>query len=155
MHTHSECNNKIMEHRRRCRCCRKCPNCYDYTRYFCIISLRLFFFTRIIPQPKVGVGGVGGRSASCPAARLPPPPPVAERATGAAGERARRRHRHADAAAAAAISGGEGDAGCGGTNPPPPPPPVAARAWPKNVIMYINCIIKLMKRCTLYGLWQY
>jgi hypothetical protein len=34
MHTHSECNNELMEHRGSCRCCRKCPNCYDYTRLF-------------------------------------------------------------------------------------------------------------------------
>ncbi len=34
MHTNSECNNKLMEHRGSCCCCRKCPNCNDYTRLF-------------------------------------------------------------------------------------------------------------------------
>jgi hypothetical protein len=47
MHTHSECNNRdeLMEHRGSCFCCRECPNCYDYTRLFYIISrlLRLVF----------------------------------------------------------------------------------------------------------------
>jgi hypothetical protein len=45
VHTHSACNNEPMEHRGSCRCCRKRPNCYDYTRLFYIISrfLRLVF----------------------------------------------------------------------------------------------------------------
>ena len=38
MHIHSVCNNELMEHRGSCHCCRKCPNCYDYT-----LLLRLFF----------------------------------------------------------------------------------------------------------------
>ena len=39
MHTRSGCINKLMEHQGRCRCCRKCPNCYDYMWLFYIISL--------------------------------------------------------------------------------------------------------------------
>ncbi len=46
-HTHSEYNNELLDHQGSCcQCgCRRCPNCYDYSRLFYIISrlLRLFY----------------------------------------------------------------------------------------------------------------
>ena len=53
--TYSVCKNEVMEHRGGCHCCRKCPNCYDYTLLFALCHNYCYYFSiiRIILQPKV------------------------------------------------------------------------------------------------------
>ncbi len=52
MHTHSGCINELMQRQGSFHFCRKCPNCYDYTRLCAIIAI-IPSIIRIMPQPKV------------------------------------------------------------------------------------------------------